>query len=430
MQFDVCGERALAHVRHLTQEIGVRLAGGDGERRAAEYIAGELRRFGVDEVAIETFPCLRWGWDRLSLAVDGKETPCLPVAHTPATPEGGVEAEVVYLERGGARDLARQPLEGRIGLLSGCFPSDPAGFRALMHSGLAGLIVVDPRLPFEWPVAVGVAPHWIRMGMIPAVSVSYHAAWEMVRAGVRRARLEIGSWRQEGESTNVVGLLHGSEPAAGEVALTCHHDSVVGSVGGEDNGSGVGCVLELARAFAGSRPRRSLRFLACGTEEQLSEGARAYVLRHREEMDRVAFVLNTDSVGSWMGENEVYVAGQDAVRRLVEERLAATDFSARVMDEVSPFSDHFPFTATGVPGVWFHRSNCAGGRWFHHSTFDTEDVLSPAVMGATLRTQAHLLNAVANAPAEALPRGAVDAQREQIDRMAQDLYGVQSGFRE
>jgi len=288
---------------------------------------------------------------------------------------------------------------------------------------------VDDRLPFDWPVAVGVAPHWIRMGMIPMASVPYRSAWEMVRSGVRRVRLELRAWRKETESQNVVGVLPGSDPAAGEIVLTCHHDTVIHSVGGEDNGSGVGCVLELARAFAGSPPRRTLRFMACGAEEQLSEGTKQYVLRHRAEMDRVQFVLNTDSVGCWMGENEVFLTGEPALRRWVEDGLRAAGFSARISEDVSPYSDHFAFTATGAPAAWFHRRNCAGGRFFHHSTHDTPDVLSPGVLDATLRAQARLLADLAHAPTLPFARCIPAAQAEVIARRMGELYGVGDGFR-
>ena len=74
--------------------------------------------------------------------------------------------------------------------------------------------------------------------------------------------------------------------------------------------------------------------------------------------------------------------------------------------------------------VWVHRTNCAGGRFFHHSALDTPEVLSPGVLDATLRFQARLLDDLAHAEELPFPRAVPDAQREVIARFWRDLYGV------
>ncbi|MBI3948669.1 MAG: M28 family peptidase [Armatimonadetes bacterium] len=429
MTRDLSGERAVGHARYLAEAIGVRLTGTEAERRAADYVAAQLRAAGVPRVSIETFPCLAWGCERAALTVDGAEVPCLPVAHAGRTPEGGVEGEFLYLETGSDLDRARAPLDGRIGLMFGSFGDEPSRFRALMDSGLAALLVVDDRLPFDWNVASGFPAYWVSLGpIIPMVSVPYRCAWDLVRTGARRARLELRSWRAEAESQNVIGVLPGTDPDAGEVIITCHHDGVDGSPAAEDNGSGVGCVLELAGAFAGASPRMGLRFISCGTEEHLSEGAKHYALRHREELAQDArLVLNTDAVGCWMGENEIHVTGSPGMRAWVEERVRATGFSARYETKVSPFSDHFPFAALGVPAVWFHRRNCAGGRFYHHSALDTADVLSPGVMTATLRAQAAIVDGVLAGAETSGWRAFPPGQRQAIAECERNWCGVRFG---
>lgn len=424
--YDVSGERAIAHARYLAESIGMRLAGTEADRRGAEYIAEQLQQVGVSQVALERFPCLVWGYEQATLTVDGVQVPCLPVAHAGSTPPGGVEGELIYLENALDHDPVRVPLEGRIGLMCGLFGEDPKRFRKLMESGLAALLVVDDRLPFDWNVAVGLPGHWVRSNpLIPMVSVPFRHAWDLVRRGASQARLELHSWRRESESVNVVGFVPGTDPNAGEVLLTCHHDSVMGSPGGEDNGSGVGCLLELARVFARSSPRMGLRFVSCGAEEQLSEGAKHYALQHRQEIrEKARFLVNSDSLGCWLGTNDVYVIGSPLLRSWVEEQLRTSHFVARVRAEVSPYSDHFPFAALGVPTIWFHRRNCAGGRFYHHSAHDTADVLSPKVMEATLRVQARILE-VAMAGADfAAWKALSNEQKEAIARCERDLYGV------
>jgi hypothetical protein len=58
-------ERALKHVRVLSEEIGARGATGDGERRAAEYVRDTLRRLGLSQVQLQPFQgavlgCMPW----------------------------------------------------------------------------------------------------------------------------------------------------------------------------------------------------------------------------------------------------------------------------------------------------------------------------------------------------------------------------------
>lgn len=75
-------------------------------------------------------------------------------------------------------------------------------------------------------------------------------------------------------TTNAIGYLPGSDPAAGVLLFSAHLDHLGvladGTVmhGANDDASGTVAVLEIARAMAaGKRPRRSLMFVAYGSEE-------------------------------------------------------------------------------------------------------------------------------------------------------------------
>jgi hypothetical protein len=49
-------DRAMDHLRHLSVEIGPRVASSVAEREAAEYLAAELRSMGYADVVIQEFP--------------------------------------------------------------------------------------------------------------------------------------------------------------------------------------------------------------------------------------------------------------------------------------------------------------------------------------------------------------------------------------
>jgi Zn-dependent M28 family amino/carboxypeptidase len=75
---------------------------------------------------------------------------------------------------------------------------------------------------------------------------------------------------------NVTAIREGAEPAA--LAVIAHHDTVAGSGGADDNGSGVIALVELARLLAPFQFRRSVVLAAVDLEETgRFEGAEAMI---------------------------------------------------------------------------------------------------------------------------------------------------------
>ncbi len=87
----------------------------------------------------------------------------------------------------------------------------------------------------------------------------------LVRAGyaVQRQRYEV----RGRASDNLEVEIPGGERRAEIVVVGAHYDSVHGTLGADDNGSGTAALLALARAFAGAHPARTLRFVAFANEE-------------------------------------------------------------------------------------------------------------------------------------------------------------------
>ncbi len=78
----------------------------------------------------------------------------------------------------------------------------------------------------------------------------------------------VQSYNVEGHPvSNLEARLPGSDEAAGAVVVGAHYDSVAGTVGADDNASGVAATLELARMLHGSKPRRTIRFVLFVNEE-------------------------------------------------------------------------------------------------------------------------------------------------------------------
>jgi hypothetical protein len=88
----------------------------------------------------------------------------------------------------------------------------------------------------------------------------------------------------------------------GIVVVGAHYDSVFGSPGANDNGSGVAGLLALARRFAGKPCGQTLRFVAFVNEEppyfQTEQmGSLVYARRCKARGDRISAMISLETIG-------------------------------------------------------------------------------------------------------------------------------------
>src|SRR6058998_3012873 len=86
------------------------------------------------------------------------------------------------------------------------------------------------------------------------------------------------------------------------ILIGAHYDSVFGSPGANDNGSGVAAMLALARRFAGTKPKHTLRFVAFVNEEPpyfLSDqmGSFVYAGRCKTRGDQISAMISLETIG-------------------------------------------------------------------------------------------------------------------------------------
>ena len=86
------------------------------------------------------------------------------------------------------------------------------------------------------------------------------------------------------------------------VVIGAHYDTVPGSPGANDNGSGVAAALALARRFADQRPARTLRFVFFANEEppffQTGEmGSLVYAKSCKEKDENIVAMLSLETIG-------------------------------------------------------------------------------------------------------------------------------------
>src|SRR6266566_783992 len=118
------------------------------------------------------------------------------------------------------------------------------------------------------------------------------------RAGLRPRR---DSYEVRGQAChNIEAEIPGTRPNV--VLIGAHYDSVFGSPGANDNGSGVAALLALARRFTGTHNTRTLRFVAFVNEEpghfQTAQmGSFVYAARCRQRGDRISAMISLETIG-------------------------------------------------------------------------------------------------------------------------------------
>jgi Zn-dependent M28 family amino/carboxypeptidase len=118
------------------------------------------------------------------------------------------------------------------------------------------------------------------------------------RAGLRTRR---DSYEVRGESChNIEAEIPGNRPEI--IVIGAHYDSVFGSPGANDNGTGVAATLALARRFANTKPEHTLRFVAFVNEEPphfLSGemGSLVYARRCKERGDNFSAMISLETIG-------------------------------------------------------------------------------------------------------------------------------------
>ena len=424
-----------AHLRMLTETIGVRLAGSHAERAAADYLAGAGAALSGAAVTIEEFPVWERHVTRESLEIrigdQWHAFGCSLFGSAPSTEGRVIEAPLVFFDTAtGYQRESLDHLKGAAVVHLGCHIETPDHYRRLMAAEPAFLLFVDTRHPGALPLADGLFPAYVHAyGARPSMNVAYLDAWRWKREGAVRARLCVEGSRRKSHSQNIIIELPGREPESGVVYVGGHHDTQAGSVGADDNAVGSASVVELARLLSGRRLRRTVRLITFGAEEQLSVGSAAYVRRHREEVARDGrFMFNIDGSGSALGWLSVNYNGPEAFTRLLAEVFHRHDLYYTLQQEVFPYTDQFPFAAAGVPGLWLSRRNCATGVFYHHRVDDNMGQLDCALVAAQLDAVAAFLTQVAEADDGAGADGIAPVTQREIARVWDDLYGGWKGF--
>ncbi|MGD0507046.1 MAG: M20/M25/M40 family metallo-hydrolase [Terriglobales bacterium] len=417
---------------HLTENIGPRPAGSPQAQAAAEYVAAEMRKLGLD-VHLEPAQVSHWirGEERAQLVEYPGQAPdttqrivLAAVSGSAATSAEGITAEVVVVHNfDELTALGREKVAGKIVLFNVPYDERKAlagmafeaygeavvyrgrGAKAAAELGAAASLIrsvggADYRLPHTgYSVPAG----------IPAAALAAEDA-DLVEhlAAQGRVRMHLTLTPQSLPDTtgyNVVADLRGSEHPEQIVVVSGHLDSWDLGRGAIDDGAGV--VMSMATAELLQqlhfRPRRTLRVIAWMDEENGGGGNKTYAKAHAAEFPNHIAAIESDAgaahpLGFYM---KMTPAAITALRPMIDilRPVGSTVFRSA---EYSPGSDIEPLVEAGVPGIGIIQD---GRKYFdyHHSAADTLDKVDPQELRENAAAMAVMGYALASMP-EPLPR--------------------------
>ena len=381
------------NLRRLTDEIGGRVTGTPQMAEAVAWGVAAFRAAGVDVHTEKYAMPVTWseGPTRLELLGPAQfPVRLVSTGWSPATPLGGIQANLVDIGNGTEEEFARA------GNIKNCI--------LLVHSeiGSTWADLFDEYLRPPGIISRGLqggasAILWMgarerlllyrhtnsllgQIDKIPQAVVAREDAMRLARLaaenpGKVRVRLIMpnkigGPMEQE----NVVGEIRGREKPDEVVILGAHLDSWELGTGALDDGCNAALVIEAARAIKsmGLVPRRTIRFILFSGEEQGTLGSYAYVTAHRAEMDKIRGVIIFDT---GTGRVTGYSLGgrrdtEPAIREILKT-LDSWDLGHDTYD-ASFGTDNFDFLLEGVP-TFVANQEISNYLLNYHAASDTFD---------------------------------------------------------
>lgn len=385
-------DQALDLVKDLVTNVGPRQAATEAEARARQWAVDRLTTLGFKNVRVEPFTMTAWrrvkdevviltptpmklGARALGYSASGKAEAEIvrftSVAELKAAPESAVRDKIVFIDE----RMERTPTGA--GYAAAGIKRRECGPATALKGGLACLIrTVGTTERF---VNTGMMSRGGLMGALPAAAISNEesdALAALLAKGPVRARVDIQTETiSDAQSGNVIAELPGREKPDEIVLLGAHLDSWDITPGAQDDGAGVGVIMAAGKLIEQlpRNPKRTIRLVLFGAEEQGLLGAQAYAKAHAADLPKHVLAFEPDSgAGAVRAFSTKFPAEKLGYGAAMRKAIGETDGdnTARGSSDVSVLA------GAGVPVVDILVDMSA---YFdiHHTVQDTPDRIVP-----------------------------------------------------
>ena len=390
--------RALALVRSLTRDVGARPAGSPADAKAVAWAVAQCQALGLQSVRAEPMALRIWQRGPASAEIVAPEPHTLvmtALGNSVGTPPGGIEAEIAYYPSLAALKAdTTDRAQGRIAFVdertdrsrdgAGYSRAAPARFASAAEAARRGALAVVIRSIATSSAAgadrvahTGAMRHADALAAIPALAVSLPDADRIAQlqaAGPVRLRLQVANQTGVAATThNVIAELPGTDLADEVVLISAHLDSWDVGEGAVDNGAGVAVVCAAAALIraAGRAPRRTIRVVLFGNEENGFDGARAYGTRYQAQRHQLVGESDFGAGAIYALRSRVDAASKPAFEAMAQVLaplgVPLTDNNASPGPDAAMLMRRHQWPAVSL--------SQEGGAYFdvHHSAHDTFD---------------------------------------------------------
>ncbi len=423
---------AYRELTHLTENIGPRQTGSPQATAAAQYIAGELRKLGL-EVRLQPVTVPHW--------VRGEETAALveypemvpgtsqkivltALGASTSTPAEGLTANVITVNTFDELNaLGRDKIAGKIVFFNEPFDKQKAaaGYAFASYEEAVRYRAAGPKAAADLGAvaclvrSVGNADYRLpHTGMsaaagIPAAAVTAEDAdliAQLTGKGPVRMHLTLTPQKLPDETSyNVIADLKGSAQPEQVVVVSGHLDSWDLGTGAIDDGAGVVIAMEAAEILQRLhlRPARTLRVIAWMDEETGGSGSKAYTAEYAKDFPNVDAAIESDSGAAHpLGFDVKASSAAIDLLRPVQSVLMSIGSTLMRPSAYPPGADIESMSEAGIPTFGVMQD---GRTYFnyHHTAADTLDKVVPAELQENAAAMAVLAYGLTNMK-DTLPR--------------------------
>ena len=312
-------------LKHLTKQIGARLAGSEQATKAEQWGFTTLKNLGADTVFFQECEVPNWkrgngdavtiiGWNNKKV---NKPLTALALGNSNGT-TAPVVANVLVIESFEELEQRKDEVKGKIVYFNAAFnATNIRPFKSYGETGIYrrmgasraakyGAVAIMIRSLTEAPdnyAHTGTMTYNDSFPKIPAVALGNQDA-DFIAVEGKKSTLQIslhthGIMLENAIGRNVVAELKGSENNNQFITIGGHLDSWDVGEGAHDDGAGIVQTMEVLRVLKtlGYTPKRTIRFVLFANEENGLKGGLKYAELAKKNNEQHVFALESDAGG-------------------------------------------------------------------------------------------------------------------------------------
>ncbi len=338
-------------IKIMNEIKGVRIAGTDAEKNAANKIVRFLGKKGV-KAKKEFFPMLVSDTGDGIIKVKNVIVKGIPYG---LTVPYKINGKLICIDS--ISEVMNLSNKNKNAIILTRERPKMSQFKKLKKIGIKGIITI---VRFDGNISSQhLSQHMIKdRSVIPMMDISFDDAIKLRYQTGQKIIMTGNGKTFKTKATNIIVNMKGKKKTNETFIVVGHYDTVPYSPGAADNGGGIGVITEMIEYFHKNPVKRNLIFIMFSGEEWGLWGSRHYCNKHKKELKNIIGGLNVDVAGDVLGVNRGIITGNKRLMHTVRDIADFNGFPITVSEDIYS-SDNMSFAHNGIPFLNICR---AGGK--------------------------------------------------------------------